>query len=78
MAETCFPINGDRTRTPDDHAVVRQGIAAIISNEPDMNVVAQAKDEQQALDLYCQHQPDMVLMDLQMPKVDGVTASAQN
>jgi len=61
----------------EDHIVVRQGLVSIISDETDMDVVAQADDGQQAVELYRQHQPDVVLMDLQMPRVDGVTAIAQ-
>ncbi|WP_127025223.1 response regulator transcription factor [Chroococcidiopsis cubana] len=69
-------VNPIQILIAEDHAVVRQGIAAIISDEPDMNAIAQARDGQQAIDLYRLHQPDVVLMDLQMPKVDGVTAIA--
>jgi two-component system, NarL family, response regulator len=61
----------------EDHAVVRQGLAAIINDEPDMTIVAQAENGQQAVDLYRQHQPNIVLMDLQMPVLDGVAAIAQ-
>lgn len=61
----------------EDQAVVRQGLAAIIEDEADMQVVAQAKDGQQAVELYWQHQLDVVLMDLQMPKLDGVATIAQ-
>ena len=61
----------------EDHAVVRQGLAAIIEDEADMQVVAQARDGQQAVDLYLQHQPHIVLMDLQMPNLDGVAAITQ-
>jgi len=58
----------------EDHAVVRQGLAAIIKDETDMVVVAQTNNGQQAVDLYQQHQPDVVLMDLKMPKLEGVEA----
>lgn len=61
----------------EDHAVVRQGLAAIINDEPDMTIVAQAENGQQAIALYRQHQPDVVLMDLQMPILDGVAAITQ-
>ncbi|MEM9007186.1 MAG: response regulator transcription factor [Cyanobacteria bacterium P01_F01_bin.86] len=60
----------------EDHAVVRQGLASIICDEVDMDVVAQARDGQQAIDLFAQHQPDVTLMDLQMPSLDGVGAIA--
>jgi DNA-binding NarL/FixJ family response regulator len=61
----------------EDHAVVRQGLASIIKDEADMDVVAQARDGQQAIALYRQHQPDVTLMDLRMPKLDGVSAISQ-
>lgn len=61
----------------EDHAVVRQGFAAIIDIESDMEVVAEAKDGQQAVNYYRMHQPDVVLMDLQMPKLDGTAAITQ-
>lgn len=61
----------------EDHTVVRQGLAAIISDEPDMDVVAQAEDGQKAVTLYHQQQPDIVLMDLQMPNLGGVGAITQ-
>ena len=58
----------------DDHPVVRTGIAALIANERDMAVVAEAGDGAQALALYEAHLPDVVLMDLRMPVTDGVVA----
>ena len=63
-----------RILTADDHPVVRTGIAALIANEPDMTVVAEATDGANAIELYEVHRPDVVLMDLRMPKIDGVAA----
>jgi CheY-like chemotaxis protein len=63
-----------RVLTADDHPVVRSGIAAMIANEPDMRVIAEAGDGTAAVTLYAEHQPDVVLMDLRMPRVDGVSA----
>jgi DNA-binding NarL/FixJ family response regulator len=63
-----------RVLTADDHAVVRAGIAAMIANEPDIAVVAEAGDGAEAIALYHEHVPDVVLMDLRMPKLDGVSA----
>jgi len=59
----------------DDHAIVRQGLAAMIENEPDMTVVGQAGNGQDAIERYQQLQPDVVLMDLRMPHMSGVEAT---
>jgi DNA-binding NarL/FixJ family response regulator len=59
----------------DDHPIVRTGIAALIANEPDMTVVAEAGDGAEVLALYDAHVPDVVLMDLRMPVTDGVAAT---
>ena len=56
----------------DDHFVVRQGIAAIISQEPDMTVVAQTGSGAEAIDLFRRHLPDLTLMDLSLPDQTGV------
>lgn len=69
--------NPIRILLAEDHNIVRQGLAAIISDEPDMDVVAQAEDGKQAVTLYHEHQPDVVLMDLQMPNLGGVGAITQ-
>jgi two-component system NarL family response regulator len=58
----------------EDHTVVRDGLAAIIKQEQDMDVVAEAGDGQQAVDLWKTHRPDVTLMDLRMPGLDGVDA----
>jgi two-component system, NarL family, response regulator len=58
----------------DDHPVVRTGIHAVLANEPDITVVAEASDGRQGVTLYAQHRPDVTLMDLRMPQMDGVTA----
>src|ERR1700712_4344788 len=58
----------------DDHPVVRQGLAAIIERQADMTVVAQCGNGQEALELYRRQHPDVVLMDLRMPVLDGVGA----
>ncbi len=61
-----------RVLIADDHFVVRQGIAAIISQEPDMTVVAQAGSAAEAIDLFRRHRPDVTLMDLSLPDGTGV------
>ncbi len=58
----------------DDHAIVRQGLATIINRDPEMTVIAQAEDGQQAIALFREYQPDVTLMDLRMPKMGGVEA----
>ncbi|MEH1908981.1 MAG: response regulator transcription factor [Nostoc sp.] len=58
----------------DDHSIVRQGLAAMIENEPDMTVVGQAGNGQEAIAQYRQLQPDVTLIDLRMPQVSGVDA----
>jgi DNA-binding NarL/FixJ family response regulator len=63
-----------RVLTADDHGVVRAGIAAMIANETDITVVAEAGNGEEAVARYDEHHPDVVLMDLRMPKVDGVAA----
>ncbi len=58
----------------DDHPVVRFGLAAIVSTQPDMSVVAQAGTGEEALALHRQHQPDITLMDLRLPSMSGLEA----
>ncbi len=55
----------------DDHHVVRQGMAAIIATEPDLKIVGEACDGEQALTLYTTLQPDVLVLDLRMPVLDG-------
>lgn len=63
-----------RVLAADDHPVVRAGIAAMLANEPDIDIVAEARNGAEAVALFEAERPDVVLMDLQMPKVDGVSA----
>ncbi len=58
----------------DDHAVVREGLAAIIERRSDLSVVAQAVDGRDAVEMYERHKPDVCLIDLKMPVMDGVAA----
>lgn len=58
----------------DDHAIVRKGLATIINRDPEMTVIAQAEDGQQAIDAFREYQPNVTLMDLRMPKMGGVEA----
>jgi len=63
-----------RVMVVDDHPVVRFGISAIISTQPDMAVVAQAVTGREAVELYRKHRPDITLMDLRLPEMSGVEA----
>jgi DNA-binding NarL/FixJ family response regulator len=67
---------GERIRVlvADDHPVVRAGLAAVIAGEADLLLVAQAENGERACGLFREHQPDVVLMDLRMPIMDGVQA----
>ena len=58
----------------DDHPVVREGLAGMLASQADFEVVATASDGSQAITLDAQLQPDVILMDLRMPGMDGVTA----
>ena len=66
-----------RVLVAEDHTVVRDGIVAIIKQEPDLEVVAETGDGQQAAELWKKHRPDITLMDLRMPGLDGVNAIYQ-
>ena len=66
-----------RVLVADDHYVVRMGVIAIINNEPDMEVVAEAANGTQAIGLFRQHQPDLVLLDSRMPLKSGVEAAEE-
>ena len=58
----------------DDHPLVRKGVAAILANEPDMSLVAEAADGRQAVELFRAHRPDVTLMDLRLPEMSGIEA----
>jgi len=63
-----------RILTVDDHPVLREGIAAILDGEPDMVIVAEANNGQEAIEQFRIHRPDVTVMDLQMPVMNGVDA----
>jgi len=63
-----------RVLVADDHPVVRTGLAAVIAQEADLELVAEAENGARAVALFRDHQPDVVLMDLRMPAMDGVEA----
>lgn len=58
----------------DDHPLMREGIAAIIRNEPDMVLVAEASNGREAIQGYREHRPDIALMDLRLPDISGIDA----
>ena len=59
----------------DDHLTVREGLAAILKSRQGMQVVAQASDGQEAVELFRSHRPDVTLMDLGMPRMNGLEAT---
>jgi DNA-binding NarL/FixJ family response regulator len=61
----------------DDHSVLRQGLVSLIGFEADMMVVGEASNGREAVDLWKQHRPDVMLLDLRMPELDGVSVIKQ-
>src|SRR6476660_1475121 len=59
----------------DDHPLIRKGIASILANEPDMQLVAEAADGREAVKMFREWLPDVTLMDLRMPELDGIAAT---
>lgn len=64
-----------RVMIVDDHGMVRRGLVAYLISDPELEVVAEAKDGQEAIRLCEQFQPDVILMDLVMPELSGVAAT---
>ena len=58
----------------DDHSVVREGLVSLVKRKSDMTVVAEASNGREAVDLWKEHRPDVTLLDLRMPELDGVGA----
>ena len=63
-----------RVLAVDDHPLLREGIAALIGSEEDMELVGEASNGREALDLFRKYQPDITLMDLRMPEMNGIDA----
>jgi two-component system NarL family response regulator len=61
----------------DDHPTIRQGLATILKSQKDICIVAEASDGEEACKLYDQHSPDVLLLDLRMPKKDGLQVVAE-
>lgn len=64
-----------RVMLVDDHLVVRNGLAALLRQERDLQVVAEAGDGKQAIERAREEQPDVILMDIMMPEMDGIVAT---
>jgi two-component system NarL family response regulator len=61
-----------RILVADDHPVVREGLVSLIERRPDMKVAAQSRNGQETLEMYRLHRPDITLMDVRMPQMDGL------
>lgn len=79
MSPAALPYSPQHTRgseirvvLADDHPVVRDGLAAMINQQPDMQVVGEAGDGDEAVSLYESNRPDVMVLDLRMPRRDGV------
>jgi DNA-binding NarL/FixJ family response regulator len=66
--------NPIRVLAADDHVLLRRGIASTIATQPDMTLVAEATNGREAVEQYRTHRPDITLMDLQMPEMNGLDA----
>lgn len=67
-------VNQIRVLVVDDHPVVREGVEALVRRRPDMCIVAQAANGLEAIEQFREHRPDVTLMDLQMPEMNGLDA----
>jgi two-component system, NarL family, response regulator len=72
-----LPSPSIRVLLADDHAIVRNGVAQILNEQPDIQVVAEAADGESAIALYRQEHPDVALLDLRMPKIEGTQVVEQ-
>ena len=70
-------IQKTRILIADDHYLVRMGLVGLVNTQPDMEIIGEASDGQQVVQLYEKLQPDLVLMDTRMPEKDGIEASLE-
>jgi DNA-binding NarL/FixJ family response regulator len=75
--ERCGPAKLIRILIAEDHIIARAGLQAIVNAQPDMTIVAEAGNGEQALALYRKHLPDVILMDMRMPVMNGFTALSE-
>ena len=61
-----------RTLIVDDHPVLREGLAALLDSQVDTTLIAEASNGQSAIDLYRLHRPDVTIMDLRLPDMNGI------
>lgn len=70
-------MNKIRILLADDHTILREGIRSLLEHEPDMDVIGEAEDGHQAVKIAAQVKPDVVLMDISMPRLNGLEATSQ-
>lgn len=66
-----------RVLLADDHTILREGIRSLLEHEPDIEVIAEAEDGHQAVKIAAQQKPDVILMDIAMPRLNGLEATSQ-
>src|SRR5258707_1382802 len=77
-------MNADQIHNPtsirillaDDHMVMRQGLRDLLQHQPELTIIAEANNGREAVELYRNHRPDILLTDIEMPLMDGITALA--
>src|SRR4051812_39304679 len=77
FVDSNLSVDSIRVLCADDHPLVRKGIASLLANEADMLLVGEAANGREAVEMFRALKPDVTLMDLRMPELDGVTALKQ-